>query len=178
MRPRGANCDTGNAEPGRGAPRSDDRLARQAVIYYEKHRGRRAEEMEGNHPGFDVLSIDDATGHRRRIEVKGVQGIFEAEASVALSPRQVYDAIQHDEEGGEYWLYVVDSTETSHPRVFPIRWARHPALLRYGFYAWAWVDEAEGPGVVTEQDLTDLSVEELEPLDEGDLDGPLFSDDP
>ena len=177
MRPRGESSGTRGDHSDRGA-RRDDYPARQAVIHYEMHRGRRPEEMEGNHPGFDVLSIDDATGHRRRIEVKGVQGIFEAEASVALSARQVNDAIQHDEEGVEYWLYVVDSTETSHPRVFPIRWARHPALLRYGFYAWAWVDEAEGPAVVTAQDLTDLAVEELDPLDEGDLDGTSLSDDP
>ena len=63
-----------------------------------------------------------STGRKRLIEVKGVQGIFKENASVVLTARQVHDAVQNDENAVEYWLYVVDSTETECPRVFPIPW--------------------------------------------------------
>ncbi len=122
----------------------DDYKARRAVINYEKRRGRQAEEMPDNQPGFDVLSVE-STGNRRRIEVKGVQGIFEEEASVVLTARQVRDAVQNMEDGLEYRLYVVDSTETASPRVFPIPWTRHRDHLRYGFYASVWADAEERP---------------------------------
>lgn len=165
---RRGGASRGGADSGRST-RRDDYAARQAVISYEHHRGRRAEAMEDQHPGFDVLSIDDGTGHRRRIEVKGVSGLFEAGASVVLTARQVHDAVQHDQEGVDYWLYVVDSTETESPRVFPIPWTRHPSHLRYGFYANAWVADAERPATVTTQAIMELSPAELEPLDLGHL---------
>jgi len=123
--------------------KKDDRKARQAVIAYEKRQGRQAKAMADKQPGFDVLSIDPASDRCRRIEVKGVQGKFEGEASVLMTARQVHDAIRNDDESIEYWLYVVDSTETDRPRVFPIPWARHRSRIRYGFYASAWADDAE-----------------------------------
>jgi len=123
--------------------RIDDRKARQAVIAYEKQQGRQAKAMADQQPGFDVISIDPASDRCRRIEVKGVQGKFEGEASVLMTARQVHDAIRNDDENIEYWLYVVDSTETDSPRVFPIPWARHRSRIRYGFYANAWADDAE-----------------------------------
>lgn len=127
--------------------RIDDHKARQAVIKYEKCQGRKPEEMPDNQPGYDILSVDEASGQRRRIEVKGVQGIFQGEASVVLTARQAHDAIQHREQRSqtdvEYWLYVVDSTETTSPRVFPIPWTRYN--LKYGFYARVWADIAEQP---------------------------------
>ena len=119
------DTDAGNAASGRGGPR-DDHRARQAVLQYEKHHGRRAEAMPDLQPGFDVRSVDDA-GRERRIEVKGVQGRFEENASVALTARQANDALRNDEEKVEYWLYVVDSTETERPRVFS-----HPVGARSG----------------------------------------------
>ena len=134
----------------------DDHKARRAVIRYETHCGRRAEAMDDLQPGFDVRSTDEATGHKRLIEVKGVQGTFRDDASVVLTARQAHDAVTHAEDGVEYWLYVVDSTETDHPRVFPIPWVRRPARLRYGFYAKVWANAAERPAVVTEDGLTDL----------------------
>ena len=146
-----------NTSSNRGGTFRDDHKARRAVIQYETHCGRRAEAMDDNHPGFDVRSIDDATGHERRIEVKGVQRTFTAEASVVLTARQAHDAVKHAEDGVDYWLYVVDSTETDHPRVFPIPWVRHPADLRYGFYARVWAHAAERPAVVTAEGVMDLS---------------------
>ena len=127
--------------------RMEDHKARQAVIEYETREGRKPEEMADNHPGYDILSVDEVSGQRRRIEVKGVQGVFQDGASVVLTARQAHDAIQHREqqsaESDEYWLYVVDSTETTSPRVFPIPWTRYH--LRYGFYARVWADTAEQP---------------------------------
>lgn len=139
----------------------DDFTARQAVIHYERHHGRKAEAMEDLNPGFDLRS-SDGSGCERRIEVKGVQRFFEENASVVLSARQARDAIRNveekAEEGVEYWLYVVDSTETDRPRVFPIPWTRSHTRLRYGFHAYAWRDAAEKPAEVTAEGLYRISI--------------------
>ena len=145
-----------NSSPDRGGTFRDDHKARRAVIQYETHCGRRAEAMDDHQPGFDVRRMDDATGHERRIEVKGVQGTFKADASVVLTARQAHDAVKHAEDGVDYWLYVVDSTETDQLRVFPIPWVRRPARLRYGFYARVWAHAAERPAVVTDEGVMDL----------------------
>ncbi len=136
----------------RTGPKSDKR-ARGAVVEFEKRQGREALEAPDGQPGFDVLSRDPKTGRElRRIEVKGVQGRFEGkDASVLLSARQVNDALQQ-EDGAEYWLYVVDSTETVEPRVFPIPWTRWHGRLRYGFFAHAWNQHAEEPSDPAVQD--------------------------
>ncbi len=125
----------------------DDRKARRAVVEYEDRHGRPAEELADDQPGFDVLSCDTDTGRQRRIEVKGVQGDFVQGSSVVLTARQVKDALYHSENDVEYWLYVVDRTETEHPRVFPIPWTREPARIRYGFQADAWARFIEHSGI-------------------------------
>ncbi len=137
-------ADSASAKAGT-APRSDEE-ARKAVVEFENEQGRPAEEMPANQPGYDVLSRDRSTGKElRRIEVKSVQGRFEGkEASVLLSARQVNDALQQEGDT-EYWLYVVDSTETAKPRVFPVPWTRWRKKLRYGFFANGWIQHAEKP---------------------------------
>ena len=125
------------------APPKDDKRARATVVKYETRHKRRAEEMLAGQPGFDVLSKDPVTGRQRRIEVKGVTGNFAEDASVLLTARQVEDALQNKEDDVEYWLYVVDRTETDNPRVFPIPWTRNRRQLRYGFYADMWAQCAE-----------------------------------
>ena len=164
---RGRDASASNETSPQAGSR-DDHTARQAVLHYEKHCGRRAKEMDALQPGFDVLSIE-AAGRERRIEVKGVQGVFEREASVVLTARQARDAVENEEDGVEYWLYIVDSTETDRPRVFPIRWARDRTRLRYGFHAHAWRDAAERPAEATAEGLKDLSLDALDALDAGDL---------
>lgn len=126
-------------------PPKDDRKARAAVVKYETRQGRRAEEMPPGQPGFDVLSYDPV-GPQRRIEVKGVKGVFEEDASVLLTARQVEDALQHEDHDVEYWLYVVDRTETDDPQVYPIPWTRNRRQLRYGFHADMWAQCAERDG--------------------------------
>ena len=123
-------------------PPKDDKKARAAVVEYETRYKRRAEEMPAGQPGFDVRS-HDTEGRKRRIEVKGVKGNFAQDASVVLTARQVEDALHHEEHDVEYWLYVVDRTETDNPRVFPIPWTRNRSQLRYGFYADMWAQYAE-----------------------------------
>lgn len=132
----------------RGEKKSDHK-ARQAVIHYETHCERRAEAMDDAQPAFDVLSFDDSTGHCRLIEVKGMEGIFKGNASVVLTARQFLEGIWNEDDGIEYWLYVVDSTETNRPRVLPIPWTRHVPYIRYGFHARVWRRDVVCPATVT-----------------------------
>ncbi|MDE2977276.1 MAG: DUF3883 domain-containing protein [Acidobacteriota bacterium] len=140
-----SNEDRSTSAKGGPGPKSDKK-ARRAVVEFEKRQGREALEAPDGQPGFDVFSRDPGTGRElRRIEVKGVQGRFEGkDASVLLSARQVNDALQQ-EDGTEYWLYVVDSTDTVEPRVIPIPWTRWRGKLRYGFFAHAWSQHAVRP---------------------------------
>lgn len=145
---RSEDQESGTSRGNRGG-RMDDHKARQAVIDWETRQGRKPKEMPDHQPGYDILSVDEDSGQRRRIEVKGVQGLFQDGASVMLTARQAHDAIQHREQrsetsdNSEYWLYVVDSTETTNPRVLPIPWTRYN--LRYGFYARVWAGIVEPP---------------------------------
>ena len=137
-----SDAESRKSEKKTPGPKSD-RKARRSVVKFETEQGREAEEAPPGQPGYDVLSRDPKTGRVRRIEVKGVQGRFEGDqASVLLSVRQVNDALKQ-EDGAEYWLYVVDSTETTEPRVFPIPWTRWRGRLRYGFFARTWSRHAE-----------------------------------
>lgn len=140
-----SNAASSTSAKGGTGPKSDKK-ARRAVVEFEKVQGREALEAPAGQPGFDVLSRDPETGRElRRIEVKGVEGRFEGRGpSVLLSARQVNDALQQ-EDGAEYWLYVVDSTDTVKPRVFPIPWTRWRGKLRYGFFAHAWSQHAVRP---------------------------------
>ncbi len=99
--------------------------------------------MDDLQPGFDVESVDPASGRCRRIEVKGKEGVFQEDASVALSARQFRDAVAAVGSDIEYWLYVVDRTTTDEPRVYPIPWTRYLDQLKYGFYAHAWLDAVD-----------------------------------
>ena len=148
---RMASSQSGPLKPTSTSTRpKDDQKARAAVVEYEKQSDRPAEEMPASQPGFDVLSHDRVAGRQRRIEVKGVKGDFAQDASVVLTARQAEDALHHEEQDVEYWLYVVDRTETDHPRVFPIPWTRRPSQLRYGFRADMWAPYAENTDVAVD----------------------------
>ena len=68
---RGRDANAGNETSSQAGSR-DDHTARQAVLHYEKHCGRRAKEMDALQPGFDVLSIESSfSGSRREIRVLG-----------------------------------------------------------------------------------------------------------
>ena len=145
-----SNERAAQSTPSKPVKPRDDKKARRAVVEYEKRHGRPAKAMPDSQPGFDVLSRD-SKGHQRRIEVKGVKGDYIEDASVLLTARQFGDAFKHDSENLDYWLYVVDRTETDSPRVFPLPWTRSPHRLRYGFRADMWAQYAEHSDVTEDE---------------------------
>ncbi|MGE3853305.1 MAG: sacsin N-terminal ATP-binding-like domain-containing protein [Planctomycetota bacterium] len=124
----------------------DDTEARALVIEFENSEGRRAAEAPSLQPGYDVRS-DEPRGPLRHIEVKGLQGRWEDNATVQLSLRQFEDARLNDyrDDDGreiEWWVYVVDGLGTDSPRIHLLR---NPVLEMRGFllHASRWVDEVE-----------------------------------
>ncbi len=117
----------------------DDTDARQKVFEYEQGEGRTPTIATRNQAGYDVSSVDDSSGHERKIEVKGLQGTWENDATVTMTGRQFDDACNKE---GDWWLYVVDNLGTDHPRVIPIR---NPArgACRFYLYARHWRNRAE-----------------------------------
>ena len=92
-------------------------VARAAVCAYEMERGRIAEPMPQTHPGYDIISVDRATGENRFIEVKGINGEWN-QTGVGLSRLQFSNA---QDFGNGYWLYVVEFvSDPQHIRVLPI----------------------------------------------------------
>ena len=116
----------------------DDSGARRAVLDYEMKEGRIAHEMTPENPGYDIESRERGSDVVRRIEVKGVRGIYREDASVILSDRQGRDALRNENEKVQYWLYVVDRMETDAPTVHPVSWTR--SRLQFGFYASVWAN--------------------------------------
>ena len=58
---------------------------------------------------------------KRLIEVKGVQGIWDGDATVAMTGPQFDAARAEQSEGVEYWLYVVDRVGSPEAKVYPLR---------------------------------------------------------
>ncbi len=83
------------------------RMAEQRVYAYEQRQGRVPEQMEQNHPGYDIRSCDRDGRILRYIEVKSIGGVWGARG-VGLSDRQFAEA-QHQK--AAYWLYVVEWPE-------------------------------------------------------------------
>jgi hypothetical protein len=140
----------------------DDHKARKLVIEYERRHGRDAQAMNDDQPGYDVLSVDRETRKQRLIEIKGVQGRFDGDSSVILSSRQVNDALNHVILNSEYWLYVVDRTDYNQSMVYPIPWTRFKGHLKYGFYAQAWKADAESPGIICTNEISELTDQPIE----------------
>ncbi|QQS52904.1 MAG: DUF3883 domain-containing protein [Candidatus Competibacteraceae bacterium] len=117
----------------------DDTDARQKVFEYEQGEGRTPTIATRNQAGYDVSSVDDSSGHERKIEVKGLQGTWENDATVTMTGRQFDDARMKE---GDWWLYVVDNIGTDHPCVIRIH---NPAkgTRRFYLYACHWRDKAE-----------------------------------
>jgi hypothetical protein len=81
-----------------------DDAAMKAVIEFETDRQCSVERMPHLNPGYDVISIDQSSGKRRLIEVKGLDGEW-TERGVKLTRTQIMNA---EEYGDEFWLYVVE----------------------------------------------------------------------
>ena len=113
----------------------DDANARRIVMDYEQREGRQPKEADRYQAGYDVLSGDG----KRKIEVKGLQGAWQSDATVTMTGRQFDDARTQD---GDWWLYVVENLGTDHPSVIAIP---NPAkgTSRFYLYARHWRDKAE-----------------------------------
>jgi len=84
-----------------------DEGAMQAALSFETAAGRAPERQTHTNPGYDIISIDPATGAKRIIEVKGLAGEWTARG-VKMSPTQFSTAERH---GDDFWLYVVEHAE-------------------------------------------------------------------
>ena len=117
----------------------DDVAARAAVMSYERRCGRTPTEADRYQRGFDVSSVD-GTGVRK-IEVKGLQGAWQGQASVSMTGAQFDDARRED---GDWWLYVVENAGSERANVIPIP---NPALGTRAFYLYAchWRHKAVAP---------------------------------
>jgi hypothetical protein len=74
----------------------------------------------GETPGWDIDYVD-AAGVLQRVEVKGT--VSAAFADIELTAGEMRAAVQH---GEGYWLYLVASCLTTHPKVQAIQ---DPAAL-------------------------------------------------
>ncbi len=139
---------------------ADDERYRQAVLDYEKARGRFPEAAAKGQAGFDVDSYSHPLGHPdrtlvRRIEVKGKGTLWTGDEIVELSDRQMKDALAQRVDEGErkaatfdYWLYVVE-TCGGELQVIPLR---NPvrAAARFAFRGGLWRSEEEAEDPVRE----------------------------
>ena len=88
-----------------------------AAMAYETKQGRTAQRQSQTNPGFDIIS-NEASGSRRIIEVKGLQGPW-TDRGVKLTRTQFATAQQH---GDSYWLYVIEcATDPAEQKVHAIR---------------------------------------------------------
>ena len=71
------------------------------VIAHERSRGRRVEDVSAKNLGYDVTSLDPASGDLRLIEVKGLAA---ATGTILLTPNERRVA---EDRPDCYWLYVV-----------------------------------------------------------------------
>jgi hypothetical protein len=142
-----------------GAPRADDaqrdsgmlgqdtedegpdvnRAGVDAVLVYERERGRVPKEQRHTNPGYDVLSKSATGEDDRYIEIKSRSDSW-VDAQTALSPTQHRMALEY---GDRYWLYVVEratsATYEIHAIQNPIGRATH-----FGFDpGWMAVEEDE-----------------------------------
>jgi hypothetical protein len=72
-----------------------------AVIDYERTQGRQVYDVSEKNLGYDVTSLDPASGELRLIEVKGLGA---ASGSILLTPNERRVA---EDRRDCYWLYVV-----------------------------------------------------------------------
>ena len=68
--------------------------------------------LGGNNEGHDIESLDLKTGRKRFIEVKGIDGAWEDDASVGMTAPQ-FEACRKLSD--DYWLYVVEHALSAKP---------------------------------------------------------------
>ena len=75
--------------------------AMRTVMDHERNQGRHVEDMSAKNLGYDVTSLDTASGDLRLIEVKGLAA---ATGTILLTPNERHVA---EDRPDCYWLYVV-----------------------------------------------------------------------
>ena len=94
--------DRGAAEVKRHRPDpATEATAMRVVMDHERAQGRRVEDVSAKNLGYDVTSLDAATGDLRLIEVKGLAA---ATGTILLTPNERRVA---EDRPDCYWLYVV-----------------------------------------------------------------------
>lgn len=89
--------------------------AMRVVIEYEKSQGRQVYDVHEKNLGYDLTSLNLATGELRLIEVKGIGG---ASGTIPLTPNERRVA---EDRRDCYWLYVVTNCKTTPALQEPIK---------------------------------------------------------
>ena len=99
-----------------------DEVYRRVAAQYERECGREPEYGDPYQEGWDLRSIDPATGRKRLIEVKGKGCLWDNDEVVELSRAQVHKAFAMS--GGKqidlWYLYVVERADDGSYSVLPI----------------------------------------------------------
>ena len=108
--------DSNNPEVRRLRPnRETEQTAMQVVMDYETAQGRRVVDVHEENLGYDVTSLDTASGELRLIEVKGLAA---KTGTILLTPNERRVA---EDRRDCYWLYVVTNCATVPELREPIR---------------------------------------------------------
>ena len=89
--------------------------AMRVVMEYETEQGRQVEDVHEKNVGYDITSLDPASGELRLIEIKGLAA---ATGSILLTPNERRVAEDRRE---CYWLYVVTNCASSPELQEPIK---------------------------------------------------------
>jgi len=90
-------------------------IAMRVVMEYEKAQGRQVYDVSARNLGYDVTSLDLASGELRLIEVKGLGALT---GTVLLTPNERRVA---EDRRDCYWLYIVTGCDTAPRLQEPIR---------------------------------------------------------
>ena len=97
-------------------------IAMRVAMDHEKGRGCRVNDVHEKNLGYDITSLNLASGELRLIEVKGIGG---SSGSVLLTPNERRTA---EDRPDCYWLYVVTDCKTNPTLQQPIK---DPARLQW-----------------------------------------------
>ena len=141
--PEGASEDVLNLRPSA----ETEMTAMRVVMEYEAAQGRQVTDVHERNLGYDVTSLDTASGELRLIEVKGLAA---ATGTILLSPNERRVA---EDRRDCYWLYVVtncaDSPLLQEPIEDPARFPWHE-VSKVQHY-WLEVDAMTKPMEIREE---------------------------
>ncbi len=108
-----------DGEPSGAKEGLGDEVYREIAARYEKGEGREPQLGDPHQAGWDLRSVDPATGEERLIEVKGRGRPWTENEVVELSRAQAHRAFEEQAQGAWY-LYVVERIENGDFQVLPI----------------------------------------------------------